>query len=547
MSSEKRVTKHEVHSSIRDLIEQFLLALILAFVARAFLVEPFIIPTGSMAPTLLGQHFHNVCPQCGYEFQVDHDARMVNCPMCRVIIPQPVDKDTNAADSGDRILVLKYIHSLANPKRFDPIVFKNPQDPTVNYIKRLIGLPGETIRIVGGNIYIAPPHDEDTKPQFDIARKPMGTQQVLWRQVYHSQYLPLDLGLPDPDGKTRRKQWTPPWVPSGITSSQWGPRTEGLLHTRIYQYQGNEPGRLIFNFDEYNDGANRYVYNQSGLSTTDAIYYGYNMIEDMRLGATRLPGYVPKFISLTISTYTHYVQVVFHADGKVILQTTPREEGIIDRLDQLVDINAYLANSNWTVRKEIQRTPTPETHLDELELVHLDQAFYVKRNNQILIEYKYPEEPGSADLYQSLDQRAKLEALYASDRDRDKQPRPFVRIEVSDGPTKLRDLYLDRDIYYLQSTQRGFGNSDQPATLNQDEFYCLGDNSPQSQDSREWTNVDPWVQHYIGKDQPVPEGIVPRDLIIGRAFYVYWPAAYGKNSRIGVPALPNFSRMRLIR
>src|SRR5688500_6452646 len=58
-------------ASIIDTIEAIIIALIMALTFRAFIIEAFVIPTGSMAPTLLGAHFNVTCPQCGYSFTRD--------------------------------------------------------------------------------------------------------------------------------------------------------------------------------------------------------------------------------------------------------------------------------------------------------------------------------------------------------------------------------------------------------------------------------------------------------------------------------------------
>src|SRR5262245_64272150 len=56
---------------IKDTIESILIAFILAFIFRAFVVEAFVIPTGSMAPTLMGAHMRYRCEDCGYEWTVN--------------------------------------------------------------------------------------------------------------------------------------------------------------------------------------------------------------------------------------------------------------------------------------------------------------------------------------------------------------------------------------------------------------------------------------------------------------------------------------------
>ena len=61
-------------TNVRETIESIVVAFILAFIFRAFVVEAFVIPTGSMAPTLLGAHMKFYCPDCGYEFTTNYSA-----------------------------------------------------------------------------------------------------------------------------------------------------------------------------------------------------------------------------------------------------------------------------------------------------------------------------------------------------------------------------------------------------------------------------------------------------------------------------------------
>src|SRR6266496_1837181 len=117
-------------STVKETVESILVAFILAFIFRAFLVEAFVIPTGSMAPTLLGAHMRFRCPNCGFRIST---------------IPSS-DPETNASHPpvyyGDRILVLKYLYLFEKPQRWDVVVFKSPDREingpptyTQNYIK----------------------------------------------------------------------------------------------------------------------------------------------------------------------------------------------------------------------------------------------------------------------------------------------------------------------------------------------------------------------------------------------------------------------------
>ncbi|MES9900098.1 MAG: signal peptidase I [Sedimenticola sp.] len=90
----------------------FFPVILAVLVLRSFLVEPFRIPSGSMMPTLLVGDFILV----------------------------------NKFTYGIRLPVLnKKVIELGAPKRGDVVVFKYPQNPTVDYIKRVVGVPGDTI------------------------------------------------------------------------------------------------------------------------------------------------------------------------------------------------------------------------------------------------------------------------------------------------------------------------------------------------------------------------------------------------------------------
>ena len=114
-------------NSIIENIKTLFYALLIALIIRSFIIQPFYIPSSSMEPNLL---------------------------------------------VGDRLFVTKYSygyskHSLPfsppifsgrifsnNPKRGDVVVFKTPSDNRTDYIKRLIGLPGDTIQFIESNLYI---------------------------------------------------------------------------------------------------------------------------------------------------------------------------------------------------------------------------------------------------------------------------------------------------------------------------------------------------------------------------------------------------------
>ena len=60
----------------------------------------------------------------------------------------------NTLDDGDQLIVDKFTYRFHDPERFDIIVFPFRYKDNTYYIKRIIGLPGETVQIVDGEIYI---------------------------------------------------------------------------------------------------------------------------------------------------------------------------------------------------------------------------------------------------------------------------------------------------------------------------------------------------------------------------------------------------------
>ncbi len=124
----------------------------------------------------------------------------------------------------------------------------------------------------------------------------------------------------------------------------------------------------------------------------------------------------------------------------------------------------------------------------------------------------------------------------------------------------LVDLDLDRDLHHdagglgrfrggasrsLDGTVRV--NRIDAVTLGQDQFFLLGDNSPQSDDGRRWSSVDPWIRdrYFAGVAVVDAAGRVPRGLLIGRAFFVYYPAARPLRAG-GAAVIPDVARMRRI-
>ncbi len=96
--------------------------------------------------------------------------------------------------SGDRIIVNKFSYQFGDPKRWDVIVFYYPEGAHDNYIKRLVGLPNETLRIRFGDVWIRKDKKSvvgnEGQEEFQIARKPPDKLLTMLQLVFDNDYMP---------------------------------------------------------------------------------------------------------------------------------------------------------------------------------------------------------------------------------------------------------------------------------------------------------------------------------------------------------------------
>ena len=511
------------NETIKETFESIVIAFVLAFVFRAFVVEAFVIPTGSMAPTLLGQHVRVHCSQCGYDYTVDppKDTRnrdgdrlameiSVLCPMCQF----PTDLHAGQAlGFGDRILVHKFIYAFAEPARWDVVVFKNPNEPYVNFIKRLVGLPGESLAIFEGNVYTKPAGSDDKA--WKIARKTdrPKVQHDVWQPIYHSQFVPLDSG----QGESRRGAvWRQPWVP--MVGSHWD--TSDPLS--MVSTGDNTMNWLSFDF--------------AAAQTTPHSLYAYNQLNDLQ---TRRPVDLEPIEDVRISAL-----IEPQADGvSVQMSTTSRldnAQGPAWQLEASIDATGQARLTARSITKR-ERTlaqasvePLKKGHATRVELWYADQQASLWIDGKRTLVWGFDEllvRPGPDKL-------------------------PSVSLGVQ-GQAVVREIELDRDIYYTSRSPAranlGLGAMEQvegglrgsAVTIGPDQFFCMGDNSPYSHDSRFWDQVSPWIEFRMFDDQKQVLGMVPRKLMMGRAFFVYFPAPLRTGPPVSLP-VPNFGKMRFI-
>lgn len=299
-------------------------ALALAFVFRAFFVEPFIIPTGSMAPALLGDHWTVVCTACGAQFDTVQNVSAnpdnnvsIRCGNCREFFVPPTAGLIRKP--GDRILVHKWIDSVVPPERWGVYVFRDPASPLQHYIKRIVGLPGDEIEIIDGDIYI----------DGTIMRKPAWVQAALWQPCYVQSHVQVS---------SRRSFST--WMATG-QQPEWSGLDERVL--RFAPGENASAGVRFF------PDAGEYAFDYSHYNgTSDG-----NRTVDLRLRTIIDWQQVNAACAIRITLATCEIRCELAANGR-----------------GAIDVVAFADDAN-VLHEEFELTPD---HTGVLEIAHVDQA-----------------------------------------------------------------------------------------------------------------------------------------------------------------------------
>jgi len=146
--------KTEAKGGMRDTVRVIIHALLLALIVRVFLFQPFNIPSGSMIPTLLiGDYLFVSKYSYGYS---------------RYSFPFGLNLFSGRVWATD-------------PERGDVVVFKLPRDNETDYIKRVIGLPGDEIQMINGVLHINGQAVPKEKIDDYMVKEPAGRERHMAR------------------------------------------------------------------------------------------------------------------------------------------------------------------------------------------------------------------------------------------------------------------------------------------------------------------------------------------------------------------------------
>jgi signal peptidase I len=545
----------------------------LAFLLWSLEAEGFVVPTGSMAPTLMGRHKEIVCPQCGYRYTVNADREVETtgaplgagqrialgtCENCRY----ECQVGDAPSFSGDRIYVMKDGLSLpffagagkVKLNRWDVAVFKLPEEPDVRYIKRLVGMPNEVIRIEGGDLSFRP---FSQHVEFARLRRPLEHQQAMQIMVYDDSHRPVAL-RDDP----RWQRWAP------TRTGDWSEPAPGEFVPALaardlveLRYRHLVPTRK--NWEEIRSGAPLPRAPRPMLITD---YYSYNT------DVSTVDQSIPRFAARTwfqphwVGDLSLALRLTVHKlEGQI--QFELYKSGKANRCEiDLASGRASLYHDGEPLARDVS-TPITRAGTYDLLVANVDDRLTLWVNGELPF--------GEGRCYDTMPRTSGPAAA-------DLEP---VRVRARNAPIQIGGLVLKRDIYYtLDPAEADYANLDSPAQVDASELFeilsdpsrfsqlshrppkeyplrpghylMLGDNSPWSRDARAWGRSDRSGREVggsaaEGSDRASWE--VPESLLVGKAFCVYWPHAkpVWPEVRVGadirLPFVPYVERMRLIR
>jgi signal peptidase I len=220
---------------MRRVIEYAVLAVVFELLLRTWCVDdllaPFRVSGGSMAETLVGEHRDVVCGDCGYRFSCEADVRPISpravCPNCGCA---GNDVESLPDVDGDRLLVAKSAFYLRPPQRWDIVAFRSPDEASKPCVKRVVGLPGESVLIRDGDVYV----------NGDIQQKPWPVSRSMAQLVYDASYPPRpQSGLP---ARWRGDAGITGWAESGGTFRCPAAATSQAIDWLTYYHWRRAPG-----------------------------------------------------------------------------------------------------------------------------------------------------------------------------------------------------------------------------------------------------------------------------------------------------------------
>lgn len=392
----------EHRGPIRNFLESAAMAVLMAVMLKYFALEAYVIPTPSMQPTMMGS------PEAG---------------------------------ESDRILVDKLYYLLHDPKRWDIAVFRYPVRQVQSYVKRIVGVGGDKLKIAGGNLY----NVVDGKPQ--ILRKPERIQRTLWREVYPMRWRLSEL-------KAGRDAWA---APKHVQIFGPGKHLRSLAGKWSIDADGNfqaqpQSGALQLQVDpsnalnNYSDGYDLEVAKQLA-EDQGAMNAGDEVCQDLAIAFDITPSKTPEqvIVSIDVTKPAHRFSLKID-NGEAVLEALR----VGDKKTLTSDKFPVALSSGTATHLRFER-------LDDQLHAYVD-----------------------GDRVMTLD-AAELPILEDIDRGR-----LVARVNTrGTGNCTFGEFRVLRDLHYI----RGVIGKNELIEVPAGHFFMMGDNTRGSADGRDWTAI----------------------------------------------------------
>lgn len=382
---------------VRDNLEGIGIAILMACLLKPIFLEAYVIPTPSMQPTLMGS------PEAGV---------------------------------FDRLIVDKFRYDLFEPKRWDIVVFRFPIRQNQNYVKRIVGMPAERLRIVCGNLYLL---DDNNQPQ-QALRKPDDLQELLWREIYPARRLLEDK--------------PPPLAEYWSQTGRWQEDGTALVAT----LSPTSPARLTFYDDRDGRCANR-------------IYDGYPtaVARDIKGLAFKGEDRVRPDLDGVPDLRLTFDLVPDGAVDKLACDLEVSHSGQPKRFSLEVEngkgrLRVYLrGNKDW--ESEEFACPLPAGSATRISFARIDDEMIARRNGSDLLRV----DSSRHRILTDVDPKNIAAAVAVT----------------GSGRAAIEGLRLERDQHYTRSQLP----VDHVIAVPPGHYFMMGDNTLQSADARDWRTV----------------------------------------------------------
>jgi len=428
---------------------------------------------------------------------------------------------------GDRIIANKFGILFSPLKRYDVFLFKFPLDKSTSFIKRVVGLPNEELMIKQGDLYTRAKGAD----RFLIAKKPIKTQESMW--------IPLVESIQT--NQSNRKRYNP-----AVPADDWDLPENGLSNMADGKMNLAAGGIIRYK----NAVSDEYI-NTPGNHTVSDIKLSF------KLRAEKVGGEIYTTIRTHAGDFSlHFFSQPLKAADSDSPNLTWHFRAPSSEIAPYPNTLEYHISGKETQTLPIDAKIEPnKDHL--IEILNFDGTIYIKVDGQEVQKYDY------------------ITSLQDNQPEEDSHSSYQIELGTRKYAATLWDFNIWRDVYYYDNT--GILRGNKPLTIPAGKYFAIGDNVPNSKDSRLWkvrkitlndgTSVqcdaepsssdsyrddgniikikrnksdnrggDIWgMSQVINKANIAPNGnivenapFISADEIFGRGLFVYWPLKRAK-------------------